>query len=139
MILFSESAEETFHVGESLAAACEGGEIFLLSGDLGAGKTCLLQGLAKGLGVKGKVNSPTFNIMKVYKIKKEGIKIFCHIDAYRLKTGADLENIGFDDYLNKDTIVAIEWAEIVKDIWPKKRIKIDISNYKNGRKIKISR
>lgn len=139
MILFSQSAEETFQIGESLGAACEGGEVFLLSGDLGAGKTCLLQGLAKGLGVKGKVNSPTFNIMRVYKAKKEGIKTFCHIDAYRLKTGADLENIGFDDYLKQDCVIAIEWAEIVKDIWPKKRIKVDISYHKEGRKIKISR
>lgn len=139
MILISASAEETCYIGKSLGEACSGGEIFLLSGDLGAGKTCLIQGLAQGLGVKGKVNSPTFNIMKIYKPKKEGIKTFCHIDAYRLKSGKDLENIGFDDYLKPDSVIAIEWSEIVKDIWPRKKIIINISNYKEGRKIKISR
>ncbi len=139
MILKSNSAEETFYIGESLGQACSGGEIFLLSGNLGAGKTCLLQGLAHGLGVKGKVNSPTFNIMKIYKTNKDNIKSFCHIDAYRLKSGLDLENIGFDDYIRPDYVIAIEWAEIVKDIWPREKIMIEISNYKEGRKIKISR
>ncbi|MFZ2310723.1 MAG: tRNA (adenosine(37)-N6)-threonylcarbamoyltransferase complex ATPase subunit type 1 TsaE [Patescibacteria group bacterium] len=139
MILTSYSAEETFAIGQKIGESCEGGEVFLLSGDLGAGKTCLTQGIAAGLGIKGRVNSPTFNIMKVYKIKKGLVKTLCHIDAYRLKTGQDLINIGFDDYLQKDSVIVIEWAELVESIWPKDRIKIEIKNFKDGRKIKISR
>lgn len=139
MILISHSAEETFLIGQKIGESCSGGEVFLLSGDLGAGKTCLTQGLASGLGIKRRVNSPTFNIMKIYNIKNKDIKMLCHIDAYRLKSGFDLTNIGFDDYLHKDVVIVIEWAELVKDIWPKERIRIEIKNIKEGRQIKISR
>lgn len=131
----THSAEETFSLGEDIAKTCHGGEVILLLGDLGAGKTCFTQGLAHGLGGKGKVNSPTFNLMKIYKIKTG---VLCHIDAYRLNSGNDLIAIGLDDYLGKkDAVVVIEWAERVKDIWPKNKIKIEIKNIIGGRKIKI--
>jgi len=134
--LITNSPEETFLYGEKLGKTCRGGEVILLLGNLGAGKTCLTQGIAKGLGVKGKVNSPTFNIMKIYKTK---IGTLCHIDAYRLNSGQDLKMIGIDDYLGKkDTVVVIEWAEKVKSIWPKNKIKVEIKNIKEGRKIKVS-
>ena len=134
--IITKSPEETFSVGEELGKTCRGGEVILLLGNLGAGKTCLTQGIAKGLGVKGKVTSPTFNIMKIYKIK---IGVLCHIDAYRLNSGKDLEKIGVDDYLEKkDSVVVIEWAERVESIWPENVIKIEISNIPKGRKIKIS-
>jgi len=130
-----KSPEETFFLGKEIGAACHGGETILLLGNLGAGKTCLTQGIARGLGVKEKVVSPTFNIMKIYKAK---IGTLCHIDAYRLNSGHDLRMIGIDDYLGKnDTVVVIEWAERVKSIWPKDIIKIEIKNIKDGRKIKI--
>jgi len=115
----------TFKLGEKLGRQCVGGEVFMLSGDLGAGKTKLLQGLAAGLGVKSKVNSPTFNILKVYRIagqkkSKSHAKVFCHIDAYRLNSGADLVSLGVQEYFNSsETVTAIEWAEKVKDIKPK--------------------
>jgi len=132
----TNSPEETFAFGEGLGKTCQGGEVILLLGNLGAGKTCLTQGIAKGLGVKEKVNSPTFNIMKIYKIKTG---VLCHIDAYRLNSGHDLEMIGVDDYLGKkDAVVVIEWAERVKEIWPKDKIKIEISTIADGRKIKLS-
>lgn len=131
----TNSPEETTSLGEKLGKTCQGGEVILLLGDLGAGKTCFTQGIAKGLGVKGKVNSPTFNLMKVYQIKNG---VLCHIDAYRLNSGQDLVSIGLDDYLGKkDAVVVIEWAERVKDIWPKNKIKIEFKNFKDGRKIKI--
>lgn len=132
----TKKIEETIALGEKLGTNCVGGEIFLLLGDLGAGKTCLSQGIAKGLGVKNKVNSPTFNIMKIYRGQKLSL---CHIDAYRLNSGHDLTMIGLDDYLNrKDFVIIIEWAEKVRDIWPKKKIKIKMKNIKDGRQIKIS-
>ena len=132
---FTKTPEETAVLGEQLGKSCRGGEVVLLLGDLGAGKTCFTQGIARGLGIKSKVNSPTFNLMKVYKIKSG---VLCHIDAYRLNSGNDLIAIGLDDYLEKeDAIVVIEWAERVKDIWPKNKIKIEFKNFKDGRKIKI--
>lgn len=131
----TKTAKETFLLGQEIAQQCQGGEVFLLLGNLGAGKTCFTQGLAKGLGVKNKVNSPTFNLMKVYKTKKGTL---CHIDAYRLNSGNDLIAIGLDDYLkDKKAIIVIEWAEKVKEMWPKNKIKVEFKDWKGGRKIRL--
>jgi len=106
------SPKETFAYGKKLAAKLKGGDILLLSGELGAGKTSLVKGLAVGLGVKNEITSPTFAIMNVYKIKKLKIKNFVHIDTYRLKDEKELLEIGVEDYLGRlDTICAIEWPE----------------------------
>jgi tRNA threonylcarbamoyladenosine biosynthesis protein TsaE len=123
--IITKTESATFKLGEKFGRQCVGGEVFLLIGDLGAGKTKLLQGLAAGLGVKSKVNSPTFNILKIYQIasrkdSKSRTKAFCHIDAYRLKAGADLISLGVEEYFNSpETVIAIEWADKVKDIWPR--------------------
>lgn len=127
--------EETENLGRRLGLACKGGEVFLLVGELGAGKTYLSKGLAKGLGVKTVVTSPTFNIMKLYQGKKLAL---CHIDAYRLSSSQDLEAIGVNDYLgDKQTVTIIEWADLVPGIWPKKATKVKFKNLTEGREIKI--
>ncbi len=126
----TRSEQETYNFGVTLGRQCRGGEVFLLCGDLGAGKTKLLQGLAAGLGVKDKVNSPTFNILKIYRAK-EPLKTFCHIDAYRLRSAADLLNLGVEEFFNSSSsVTAIEWAERVKDLWPPqaKVIKITVQS-----------
>lgn len=136
----SSSTKETYNLGFKLAKNCQGGEVFLLHGDLGAGKTTLLQGLGAGLGYKKKINSPTFNIMKLYSIEtNKKVKLFCHLDAYRLNSGKDLEALGISEYLNDPEVVtAIEWPEKVKSIWPKKRVVIKITSIsENERKIKV--
>lgn len=134
----SNSPQDTYDLGLEIATSLSGGELIALYGDLGAGKTALTQGIAAGLGVKEKVNSPTFTIIKVYKINKSKIKQLCHIDAYRLQDSQDLINIGIDDYLYKsDIITIIEWAEKIKDILPKNTIEINIDYFKEKRKISI--
>ena len=131
--IVTKSKKETLLLGKTLATACQGGEIFGLTGDLGAGKTCLAQGLAQGLGVKGIVNSPTFVVMKIYNIKGKKIKKLCHIDAYRLRTSADLEAIGAQEYFGRpDTVTVIEWAEIINRILPKKTITVKLKNRNDG-------
>ncbi len=124
--IITHSAQETKTLGQAIGQVCRGGEVFYLSGDLGAGKTTFLQGLAKGLGVNSSVNSPTFNILKIYKTKKgSAVKSFCHIDAYRLIGAKDLEALGIKEILaDKDAVTAIEWAEKVKSVFPKNTIKI---------------
>jgi len=124
--IITQSAIETKNFGQAIGQACLGAEVFYLSGDLGAGKTTFLQGLALGLGVSGRVNSPTFNILKIYKTKRGSVaKFFCHIDAYRLTGAKDLEALGIKEILAaKDTVTAIEWAEKVKSVFPKNTIKI---------------
>jgi len=133
--IITNNEKETISLGQKLGKICRGGEVFVLSGNLGAGKTKLLQGLAKGLGVKERVNSPTFNILKIYKINKSnnllnrGVKVFCHIDAYRLESDKDLISLGISEFFNQPEVVtAIEWAEKVKKIWPKKARVIKIKS-----------
>lgn len=126
--IISQSDKQTEAFGFKLGRTCIGGEIFALSGDLGAGKTCLSQGIAKGLGLKTKVNSPTFVIMKMYKVSgHKSVKHLCHIDAYRLSTAKELEAIGALDYFKQpDTVTIIEWPEKIKTVLPKKAIRIDL-------------
>lgn len=136
----TSSEKETADYGERIGKNCQGGEVFLLFGDLGAGKTSLLQGLARGLGVKNQINSPTFNILKLYEIKApKKPKLFCHIDAYRLESGDDLMKLGIDEFLDdKETVTAIEWAEKVESIWPREYIRIELTSIsKNKREIEI--
>ena len=128
--VITKNENETFEYGLKLGQTLKGGEVLALYGNLGAGKTKLLQGLAQGLGVKGPVNSPTFNILKLYKIPgNKKIKFFCHIDAYRLSSENDLITLGVEEYFqNKETVTAIEWAEKINNIWPKNTIIIKIKS-----------
>jgi tRNA threonylcarbamoyladenosine biosynthesis protein TsaE len=142
--MVTNSSQETFKLGLEFGQTLKGGEILALQGDLGAGKTCFLQGLAKGIGIKDKVNSPTFNILKVYKIPgkiktKISPQVFCHIDAYRLRDERDLISLGAEEFFGDLKIVtAIEWAEKVKKILPKKTIVIDVKQIsENQREIII--
>lgn len=115
----TKSVQATQKLAEILATKLKGGEVLALVGDLGAGKTTFTQGLAKALGVKKIVNSPTFVLLKIYKTKHPKIKQLVHIDAYRLGSGADLEAVGWRDYLNQDSLVVIEWADKIKEVLPK--------------------
>jgi tRNA threonylcarbamoyladenosine biosynthesis protein TsaE len=118
------STTQTKKLGALLAQELQGGEIICLSGDLGAGKTTFTQGLLKGLKIKGPYTSPTFAILKEYKIPKHpnSPNSTYHIDAYRI--GAkDLQELGFKDFAGKpNTITIIEWPEKVKKIIPKNAI-----------------
>lgn len=122
---------ETTSLGEEIAKKIlknkknKEAQILALEGDLGAGKTTFLQGFAKGLGVKEHILSPTFVIFKKFKIKNPSFNLFYHIDCYRLKNSKDLLGLGFKKFSsNPKNIIAIEWAEIVKDILPKDKISI---------------
>jgi tRNA threonylcarbamoyladenosine biosynthesis protein TsaE len=115
------SATATQALGRTLAKALHGGEVLALQGTLGAGKTTFIKGLARGLGVRQTITSPTFVLMKVYTAKKGRIKQFVHVDCYRLPAsrqgvlGVEFTNIGLGDYLGTpSTVVAIEWADKLK-------------------------
>ena len=118
MKVISHSDQQTEEIGQKFAKKLVGGEVLALSGNLGAGKSCFSRGLAHGLGVKGVVNSPTFNILKVYNIKAGAVRRFVHIDAYRLQSEADMVNIGFYEYLDKETVIALEWPENIPGLLP---------------------
>ncbi len=93
--------------------------LILLSGDLGAGKTTLTKQIAKILGIKSDITSPTFTIVKEYKTTDKIFKNFYHFDVYRIKELDELDNIGFNEYLYKNnSLSVIEWADKIKDILP---------------------
>lgn len=117
--VITNTPEETKDLAKEIAKDLKGGEIFGLVGNLGAGKTVFVQGLAKAFGIKEIVNSPTFVLMKIYIIQNSKLKIqhLIHIDAYRLDSFEQLKEIGASEYLNqRDCVVVIEWADKVPEI-----------------------
>lgn len=118
------SAKETVALAKSIAAKLQGGDILLLEGDLGAGKTTFTKGLAEAFGIQEDVVSPTFTLMQVYPVPKNdrGIVEFIHIDTYRLDNEQSLIDIGAMDYLGQpNTISIIEWPEKVSSLLKEKR------------------
>lgn len=107
IMLRSESAERTRRLGELLGALLQPGDMLLLTGDLGAGKTTLTQGIGAGLGVKGVINSPTFTLLKEY----EGRLPLYHFDLYRIESPDEVYSLGFEDYFQTDGVSVVEWAE----------------------------
>lgn len=111
MNFITKSLAQTINLGQYFARSFKGGEIIIAYGDLGAGKTAFAKGLAKGLNINQIVNSPTFNIMKVY----QGDKLnFYHIDAYRLEDKNAVTEIGLDEAIgNKDGVCFVEWPQFI--------------------------
>ena len=121
-IITTDNEGETIALGNKLASIIPDGMTILLCGDLGAGKTTLVRGIAQGLNIKEVVQSPTFNIMKIY---FKGSRPLIHIDAYRL---ADIDtDIGLDEYIGYETgITVIEWPDFIKNLIPDEIIRVTI-------------
>lgn len=110
--MITRSPEETLIYAKKIARALRGGEVFVLTGDLGGGKTTFTRGLVEGLGFPSAVTSPTFVLMQVYSGKKGRIRHVYHFDLYRLKSVDELVNLGFIDFLGEDdAVVLLEWGE----------------------------
>ena len=112
MIYLTNSPEETEAVGAGLAQKLNSGAVIAYRGDLGAGKTAFTRGLARGLGYTGLVTSPTYTIVQEY---LGGRLPLFHFDMYRLSSSDDLWDIGWEDYLDRGGICAVEWSENVED------------------------
>lgn len=108
MDYLSNSTEDTERIGAELAGKLKGGTIISFSGDLGAGKTAFVRGLARGLGITERVTSPTFTIVNEY---EGGFLPLFHFDLYRLGGADELYDIGWEDYLARNGICAVEWSE----------------------------
>ena len=113
--IISRSAEETFEAGRAEAARVRAGDVLALVGDLGAGKTQWVKGLAAGLGSDAQVTSPTFTLIHEY---GGGRLPLYHLDCYRLESAAELLGIGLDDYLDGRGVLAIEWADKFPEVIP---------------------
>lgn len=123
MIIETHDPEETFEVGRKIGMNAKPGQIYTLTGNLGVGKTVFTQGVAAGLGITEPVNSPTFTIIQEY---EDGRLPFYHFDVYRIGDLEEMEEIGYDDYFFGQGICLIEWAELIEEILPEKRIEVTI-------------
>lgn len=114
--------QDLAHFAKTLTARLQAGDLILLNGDLGAGKTTLSQMIGKQLGVKRNINSPTFNIIKSYK----GTTLkFHHMDCYRLEDSE--EDLGFEEYFEDQAVTVIEWSEFIQDLLPAEHLTINLT------------
>jgi tRNA threonylcarbamoyladenosine biosynthesis protein TsaE len=117
------SVDETVNIGYKLGSILKAGDIVCLNGNLGTGKTALTAGIAKALGIDGYITSPTFTIVNEYKAK---IPLY-HFDAYRISDSDEMFEIGFEEYMEGEGIVVVEWADLILDVMPKENIRLDIT------------
>ena len=123
MTCITNTVEETEELGRRLAGRLGPGDVVAFTGDLGAGKTAFVRGLARGLGIPGRVTSPTFTIVNEY----EGGRLpLFHFDLYRLSSSDELFDIGWEDYLARGGVCAVEWSEIVEDALEEGAIRVDL-------------
>ncbi len=145
MSFIIKTEQQMILLGKKIATDLHGGDVVLLYGDLGAGKTTLTKGIALGLGIESNIVSPTFTLMQVYEVKSpkvlkvHKVKRLVHIDTYRLEDEKQLLEIGAQDYIgDPETVCVIEWAEKVeKLISGKKIIKIKIEHTNSGREVVV--
>ncbi|MBI4090536.1 MAG: tRNA (adenosine(37)-N6)-threonylcarbamoyltransferase complex ATPase subunit type 1 TsaE [Candidatus Komeilibacteria bacterium] len=113
------SPAETEELARKLASDLRAGTVIALEGELGAGKTVFVKGIAKALGITTVVQSPTFVLMKVYEVQHHAVRRLVHVDCYRLDGSSDLRAVGLEEYLHDSTsVVVIEWADKVPELVP---------------------
>ena len=123
VMITSHSAVETIHHGRQLGEKLRSGDVLAMTGELGAGKTCFVKGVAAGLGVMQEITSPTFTLINEY---RGGRLPLVHIDLYRLETVREAANIGIEDYLGGPGVTVIEWAERIASLLPPRTIHIQL-------------
>lgn len=137
LTLISTESEITVRIGEIIGQALRKGSVVALIGELGSGKTCITQGIARGLGVPLAyyVTSPTFTLINEY----PGRITLYHLDIYRLSGSEDLHDMGYEEYFYGDGVIVIEWAEKIIDILPADSLYIYMKHIdENSREISIS-
>lgn len=123
LVVETRSAEETKRLALTLAPVLVPGDVVVLAGDLGAGKTTFVQGLAAGLGIVERVTSPSFILMKEY---LGGRFPLMHLDIYRLEKVQEVIDLGYDEFLDPSYVVAVEWGDMVEALLPKEHLKVVI-------------
>ena len=128
---YSKSESETEAIGEAFARDLPGGTVVAMYGELGAGKTAFVRGMARGMGLDCRVSSPTFTIVNEYSGERELI----HFDMYRLSSADELFDIGWEDYLRRGAVCAVEWSENVSDAFWGDEIVVRIEKTGEGERL----
>ena len=132
MVYFTDNAEQTSALGEQFAKSLKKGSVVLLKGEMGAGKTVFVKGVARALGITERITSPTYAYMNDY----DGV--LYHYDCYRLSSGEDAEGLGLTDYFYADGICIIEWSENIADVLPQNCMEVKIEKIgENQRRIEF--
>lgn len=129
----SQSEQQTLHLAQDLAPLLRPGDLLALEGQLGAGKTVFVRGIAQGLGIPQPIRSPSFLIVSHLKGRLD----LYHVDAYRLSRPEQLLELGLQEILEADGVVALEWADKVAAILPPRRLQIRLAHLDAGRRINI--
>lgn len=136
-VFISRSAEQTVDFAREYASSLKGGDVVLLNGEMGAGKTVFAKGVALGLGIDDEILSPTYAYMNDY-----GGKLY-HYDCYRLSSGAQAEGLGLTDYFYGDGVCLVEWADLIEEILPERYTEVciekDLSRGFDYRRITLTR
>ena len=119
----TNTPEQTQALGARLGAVAQAGMVIAYTGDLGAGKTAFTRGLAAGLGIQERVTSPTFTIVDEH---LDGRLPLFHFDLYRLECGDDLYDIGWEDYIRRGGVCAVEWSERAQELWDEHTVRVDL-------------
>jgi len=134
MVYYTNSDKETEAVGEAFGRSVKDGTVIAMYGDLGAGKTAFVRGMARGMGITERVSSPTFTIVNEYL----GDRTLIHFDMYRLGSADELFDIGWEDYLARGAVCAVEWSENVEEAFYGDEIRLTIEKTSDtSRKITI--
>lgn len=134
MVYYTNSDKETEAVGEQFGRSVKDGTVIAMYGDLGAGKTAFVRGMARGMGITERVSSPTFTIVNEYL----GERTLIHFDMYRLGSADELFDIGWEDYLARGAVCAVEWSENVEEAFYGDEIRLTIEKISDtSRKITI--
>ena len=121
--LRARTAEDTREVGEAMSASLRARDAVVLTGELGAGKTTFVQGVARGLGIEDQVSSPTFTLVKEYR----GILDIAHVDIYRLERVQDVVDLGLDELGDGEGVLLVEWGDAVEDLLPDERLRVELT------------
>lgn len=135
--LTSNSPEQTQRLGERLGRVLEVGDLVLLQGSLGAGKTTFTQGIARGLGLSTPVTSPSFTLANVYEQPGADLPLF-HLDLWRIKSPLEALGIGLDEYLSGEGACVIEWPDIAAEVLPADYLRVEIERVGDGRAFTFS-
>lgn len=122
-VIESLREQDTYDLGKKLGESCKTGDIILLNGDLGVGKTVFTKGFGKGLGIEEPISSPTFTIMQIY---EQGRLPLYHFDVYRIADPEEMDEIGYEDYFFGKGVCLIEWASLIEELIPEHATEIRI-------------